>query len=300
MSQNDIRMYKELLDLLDKRKEEGEIDKASYEELKERYTEKLGLARQELEFRKDAPDIKVSGSKTFTQDSITVSGAARISGGKVERDIRISGSGKISGDVECKALRCSGSVKAYGNVLAHGEVKCSGSFKCEKDLHTDENASFSGSARVSGETVVQGHLSVTGSYRSEKNTQAIKGATLTGSSTIGANLLSENTIKIGGKARIEKNILCDSVLIEGRRTVFESWFFRKAKKIVTVYGSIIAQNEVDVQDVKVFKNIKGRVVKLGPNTLVEGRVFYVEDLFMADSVKLMKDPKKVSQEEIKL
>ena len=52
MSQNDIRMYKELLDLLDKRKEEGAIDKASYEELKERYTEKLSSARQELEFRK--------------------------------------------------------------------------------------------------------------------------------------------------------------------------------------------------------------------------------------------------------
>lgn len=300
MSQNDIRMYKELLELLEKRMNEGDIDKASYAELKERYTQKLKATRQEFEFRKDAPDIKVSGAKTFTQDSVSVSGAATISGGKIERDIRISGAGKISGDVECNSLRCSGAIKAYGNVLAHGEVKCSGSFRCDKDLNADENASFSGSAKIYGETVVQGHLTVTGSYRSDKNTQAIKGATLTGSTTIRANLLSENSIKIGGKARIEKNIICENVLIEGRRTVFESFFFRKAKKLVTVHGSIIAHNEVDIQDVRVNKNIKARTVKLGPNTLVEGTVYYVEDLFMADSVRLMKDPKKVSQDDIKL
>jgi len=300
MSQNDIRMYKELLDLLEKRMDEGDIDKASYSELKERYTQKLETARQEFEFRKDAPNIKVSGAKTFSKDSVTVSGAATISGGKIERDIRVSGSGKISGDVECNALRCSGAIKAYGNVLAHGEVKCSGSFKCDRDLIADENVSFSGSAKIYGKTIVNGYLTVTGSFKSEKNTVAVRGATLTGSTTIGADLFSENSIKIGGKARIEKNIICDSVLIEGRRTVFESFFFRKAKKLVTVNGSIIAQNEVDIQDVRVYKNIKARTVKLGPNTLVEGTVYYVEDLFMADSVKLMKEPKKISQEEIRL
>jgi cytoskeletal protein CcmA (bactofilin family) len=300
MSQNDIRMYKELLELLEKRMNEGDIDKASYVELKERYTQKLEQTRQEFEFRKDAPNIKVSGSKTFTQDSVTVSGAATISGGKIERDIRISGSGKISGDVECRALRCSGAVKAYGNVLAHGEVKSSGSFRCDKDLNVGENASFSGSAKIFGKTSVQGHLSVTGSFRGAKNTEAVRGATLTGSTVIEGDLFSENAIKIGGKARVLKNILCDSVLIEGRRTVFESFFFRRAKKLVTVEGSIIAHSEVDIQDVRVLKNIKARTVKLGPNTLVEGTVYYVEDLFLADSVRLNKEPKKISQEEIKL
>ena len=300
MSQNDIRMYKELLELLKKRMEEGEIDQASFKELMERYTNKLESARAELEFRKEAPSIRVAGAKTFTQDSLIVSGTANISGGKIDRDIRVSGAAKISGDVECKALRCSGALKIYGNVHAHGEVKSSGSFKCDRDLHADENVSFSGSAKVYGEAIIKGHLTVTGSYKSEKNTQAIKGATLTGSSTIGNNLLSENSIKIGGKARIEKNILCENVLIEGRRTVFESFFFRRAKKLVVIQGSIIAKNEVDIQDVRVYKNIKARTVKLGPNTAVEGTVYYVEDLFMADSVRLEKEPRKISQEDIKL
>ncbi len=300
MSQSDIRMYEELLQLLEKRFDNGEIDKASYSELKERYTEKLRRTKEEFKFQKDAPLVRVAGEKTLTQDALTVSGSAKITGGKIMRDIRISGVGRILGDVECKSLRCSGAVKAFGNITAHGEVKCSGSFKCDGNLYANENVTFNGSSKTTGEVVVKGNLTISGSYRSGKNTQAVRGASLIGSTTISGNLLSENSIKIGGKARIEKSILCENILIEGRRTVFESWFFRKHKKLVNVMGSIIAQNEVDVQDVHVHKSIKGRNVKLGPNTQVEGRVYYVEDLFLSDSVKLTKEPKKISQEELKL
>ncbi len=300
MSQDDIRMYKELLQLLEERREKEEIDQASFVELKERYTEKLEKAKEALKFHTNAPIVKVAGEKTLTQDTLTVSGSATIDGGKIMRDIRISGAGRITNPIECKSLKCSGAVKAFGNIIAHGEVKCSGSFKCDGNLYGDENATFSGSAKVTGEVVIQGNLTTSGAYRSGKNTQAVKGASLTGASTILGNLLSENSIKIGGKARIEKNILCESILIEGRRTVFESWFFRRQKKLVNVLGSIIAHKDVDIQDVNVRKNVKARTVKLGPNTLVEGKVFYVEDLFLSDSVKLQHEPEKITQDQLKL
>ena len=300
MSQDDIRMYEELLQLLKKRLDEHEIDLASYSELKDRYTEKLEKTKELFKFQKDAPSVKIAGEKTLTQDSLTVSGAATIAGGKILKDIRISGAGKISSSVECRSLRCSGAVKTLGNIIAHGEVKCSGSFRCDGNLKGDENATFNGSAKIAGDVVLNGNLTVSGSFKSSKNTQTVKGAVFAGSTTIGGNLLSENSIKIGGKARIEKNILCENILIEGRRTVFESWFFRKQKKLVNVMGNIIAQNEVDVQDVHVYKNIKGRIVKLGPNTQIDGTVYYVEDLFLSDSVKLVKEPKKISQDELKL
>jgi cytoskeletal protein CcmA (bactofilin family) len=293
-------MHEELLRLLEERREKAEIDKESYEELKARYSQKLERIKEELKYHEDAPVVTVAGEKTLTQESLSVSGSATIGGGKIMRDIRVSGAAKISNPVECNALRCSGSLKALGNIIAHGEIKCSGSFRCEGNLHGDQNATISGSAKISGEVVIQGNLSVSGSYTSYKNTQAIRGASLTGSTTIGANLLCENSIRIGGKARIEKNILCESILIEGRKTVFESWFFRKQKKLVRVHGSIIAQKDVDVQDVHVGKNIKGRTVKLGPNTYVEGTVYYVEDLFMSDSVRLNREPQKITQEELKL
>ena len=299
MSQDDIRMYEELLQLLEERRQKAEIDKTSFIELKERYSEKLKKAKEDLKYHKDAPAVTVAGEKTITQDTLTVSGAATIAGGKIMRDIRIAGAGKISGPIECKSLKCSGALKAY-NIKAHGEVKCSGSFRVEGDLHCDENVTFSGSAKATGEVIIQGHLTVSGSYKSGKNTQAEKGASLTGSTTIEGNLLSKNSIKTGGKARIAKNILCENILIEGRRTVFESWFFRKRKKLVNVMGSIVVQKDVDVQDVNVQKDIKGRTVKLGPNTYVNGTVYYVEDLFLSDSVKLNHEPKQIKQEELKL
>ncbi|MCE7741654.1 MAG: hypothetical protein GOP50_04285 [Candidatus Heimdallarchaeota archaeon] len=300
MSQDDIRMYEELLQLLEERRKKEEIDESSFIELKERYTEKLEKTKEAFKFQEDAPTVRVAGEKILTQDALTVSGAATITGGKIMRDIRISGSGRITSAVECNSLRCSGVVKALGDIIAHGEVKCSGSFKCEGNLHGDGNATFSGSAKTAGEVVIQGNLTISGSYRSGKNTQAVTGASLIGSTTIEGNLLSENSIKIGGKARIRKNILCENILIEGRRTVFESWFFRRQKKLVHVEGNIIAQKDVDVQDVHVRKNIKGRTVKLGPNTQVEGKVYYVEDLFLSKSVKLLKEPVKIKQEDLKL
>ena len=300
MSQNEIKMYRELLDLLEKRYDDGEIDKASYVELKERYNLKLEKTREDVELLKEAPEIRVSGSKTISKDAMTIAGSASIAGGKVMRDIRISGSGKINDDIECKAFKCSGSVKAFGNIITHGDIKCSGSFRCDKNIEGDGNAIFSGSSKIYGELVVKGKLSASGSYKSEKNTQADNGISLSGASSIYGNLLSQNTIKIAGKATIEKNILCENLIVEGRRTVFESWFFRKRKKLVRVMGSIVAQNEVDVQDISVEKDIKGRIVKLGPNTSIYGKVYYVEDLFLSEGVNLEKEPIKIGEEDLKL
>jgi len=300
VSQNEIQMYKELLELLEQRFEKEEIDKESYRELKERYTKKLDEAREERKLLKDAPQIKVSGAQTLTKETVTIAGSAKLSGGKVMRNIRIAGSGNISGDIECNALKCAGSVKSQGSIIAHGEVKCSGSFKSEGFLHGDENASFNGSAKIGDELVIQGKLSASGSFKTEGNTQAKQGVSISGSSHIYGSILSQNTVTIGGKSSIEKDIVCENLIVEGRRTVFESWFFRKQKKLVRVYGNIIAQNEIDIQDIEVEKDVKGRVIKLGPNTMIFGTVYYVEDLFLSDGVKLEKEPVKIELQDLRL
>ncbi len=300
MSKNEIQMYKELLELLEQRFDNGEIDKESYRELKERYTMKLEGVREDLELLKDAPQIKVSGAQSLTKDTVTVAGSAKITGGKVMRNIRISGSGIIDGDIECNDLKCSGSVKSQGSIIAHGEIKCSGSFKSEGFVHGDKNASFSGSAKIGNELVIQGSLSASGSYKTEGNTQAKQGVSIKGSSHIYGSILSQDTIKIGGKSNIEKDIVCENLVVEGRRTVFESWFFRKQKKLVHVYGNVVAQNEIDVQDIAVERDVKGRVIKLGPNTMIYGTVYYVEDLFLSDGVKLENEPVKIDLQDLKL
>ena len=293
-------MYKELLELLEQRFDNGEIDKESYRELKERYTNKLEETREELELLKDAPQIKVSGSQTLTKDTVTVAGSAKLTGGKVMRNIRIAGSGNIAGDFECNDLRCAGSVKSQGKIIAHGEIKCSGSFKSEGFLHGDKNATFSGTTKIEDELVIQGKLSASGSYKTEGNTQAKQGVSISGASQIYGSILSQNTVTIGGNSTIEKDIICENLIVEGRRTVFESWFFRKQKKLVRVYGNIVAQNEIDIQDIEVERDVKGRSIKLGPNTLINGTVYYVEDLFLSEGVKLEKEPVKIDLQDLKL
>lgn len=301
MSENEIKMHKELLELLEKRYKEGEIDENSYNELKKRYEKKLEYAQANFEELRRAPQIKVSGSQTLTPDSLSVSGSAKIPGGKMMRDIRIAGSGKIDDDIECKSIKCAGAVKSTGSITAHGIVKTAGSFKCEDFLHTDEDASFSGSAKVVGEILVQGHLKASGSFKCEDNVQAINGVTLSGASTIEGNLVSQKTIDITGKSTISGDVVGENVYFKSKRFAFEIRLFRR-RELSTVDGNIFAQNEVEIEDIYVERDVKGKVVKLGPNIKIHGTVYYVEDLLIADAedVRLENKPVKITEEALKL
>ena len=301
MSENDIKMHKELLELLEKRHKEGEIDDNSFNELKKRYEKKLEDAQTNFEELKSAPQIKVAGSQTLTPDSLSVSGSAKIPGGKMMRDIRIAGAGRIDGNIECKSIKCAGAVKSTGSITSHGIVKTAGSFKCEDFLHTDEDAIFSGSAKVVGEIMVQGHLKASGSFKCEDNVQAVNGVTLSGASTIEGNLVSQKTIDITGRATISGDVVGENVYFKSKRFAFEIRLFRR-RELSTVEGNIFAQNEVEIEDIYVERDVKGKVVKLGPNTKIHGTVYYVEDLLMSDTddVKLENEPVQIAEEALKL
>ena len=143
VTKHEMQMYEELLELLEKRFDDGEIDKSNYVELKTRYKQKLEVSKQNQEIHKEASKIYTSGVKSVTEKSLTAAGSTRISGGEVRKDIRIAGSGKIDNDVECNNLKSAGSLKCFGNILAHGDVGCAGSFKCAGSLHVDKDAKFS-------------------------------------------------------------------------------------------------------------------------------------------------------------
>ena len=155
LAQSEVKMYEELLELLEKRFNDGEIDKENYEELKGRYFQKLNTAKENYDLHKEASNIYTSGVKTITEKSLSAAGSTRISGGEVRKDIRIAGSGKIDNDVECNNLKSAGSLKSNGNITAHGDVGCAGSFKCAGFLHADYDAKFSGSAKIEGETIIE-------------------------------------------------------------------------------------------------------------------------------------------------
>ncbi|MCG3215265.1 MAG: hypothetical protein KAS63_00965 [Candidatus Heimdallarchaeota archaeon] len=298
MSKQDIKMYKELLELLDKRHNDGDIDKENYDELKQRYRQKLEEAEKNYNLLEKSPQIYSSGVKTISDDSLTVAGSARITGGEIAKDIRIAGSGKISSDVVCNQLKSAGSLKSAGNITAHGDVKCAGSFKCGGFLHGDKDAHFSGSAKISGETLLKGRLSASGSFSCLNNVQADNGARFSGGTNIGGNLISLGQIEVAGKIKTEGNIVGENVYINKDKDIYRLQL--KSLKPSTVRGSVFGSSDVNIVNTNVMKNVKGLNVRIGPYVRVEGKVYYVDNIEIDKKARLTKEPIQISREELKL
>jgi len=291
-------MYEELLELLEKRYKDGEIDKENYDELKERYAQKLDGVKKDFEIHQEASQIYTSGVKVMTNGSLSVAGSTRISGGEVLKDIRIAGSGKIDSDVICNQLKVAGSLKSSGNITARGDVRASGSFKSAGFLRTDKDAKFSGSAKIDEETIVQGRLTVAGSFKCDENVQAVVGVKFAGSSNIAGSLLSQGTVEIEGKTQIAENLVGGDVSINKSK---ESLFLRRKKLSKSEIGKdVFATGDLYIANTEVNGDVKGLSVELGPYTKVNGIVYYVERLDIDRKVELANEPIKISREKLQL
>ncbi|NPD87130.1 MAG: polymer-forming cytoskeletal protein [Asgard group archaeon] len=296
MSENEYKMYKELLELLEKRREENEIDKENYEELKERYTEKLEIAKEFAEKRKATPRMKVAGAQTISDTVASFAGSVTINGGNVDRDIRVAGSAKFSDDIICNNLKAAGSVRSAGNITAHGNVKTSGSFKCEGFLHADYDVNVAGSCKVGSEVLIGGKFGSSGSFSCGGDLQAENGIRIAGSSKVEGNMLSQSTVSLAGRTQIEGNLVGEDVGIN--KDVVAHRLKRSRPSIVK--GSVFGTKEVILRNTIVEQDVKGVFVEIGPFSEVKGTVYYVEKVDIDDKAKLHKEPVKISYEKLKL
>ncbi len=298
MTQHEIQMYEELLVLLEKRFDDGEIDKSNYVELKTRYTQKLEAAKQNQDVQRETANIYTSVVISDTQSSMTEEGKTRIEGGTVLKDIRIAGSGKIDSDVECNNLKSAGSLKSYGNIIAHGNVGCAGSFKCEGSIHVDGDATFSGSAKIEHQVIVQGRISAAGSFTSGDQTQAERGIKFSGSSKIYGSLLSQGLVDIAGRVQVEGDLVGEDVLInKGRHAFGHKW---KKLKPSIIEGNVFGTGEIFLGNTRVDGDVKGLRVEVGPYSKVEGTIYYVESIEVSNSSKIENEPVKIRREDLKL
>jgi len=296
MSEHEYKMYEELLDLLEKRYKDKEIDEANYKELKERYEEKLAKAKKLAEKIKAAPKIKVSGTQTISDTELSVAGSARINGGEVDKDIRIAGSGKFLNDVVCRNLKAAGSVKGEGNITAHGDVKTSGSFKCGGYLHADGDVKFSGSAKVENEAMIGGRLSASGSFACGDYLQAKNGVRVSGSASVNGNLLSQSTVELTGRAQIEGNLVGEDVYVNKDVIAYR---LKKTRPSI-VKGSVFGTREVVLRNTVVEQDVKGLDVEIGPHSKVRGTVYYVNNISVDKKAQLSVEPVQISIDQLKL
>ena len=131
ISKFDIELNMEILKELEISFSEGRIDETTYLAAKKKYSKRLKDAEMGIEASNAPFSVNVSGSQKIDSDTLKISGSSTLAGGKIDKIIRISGSGRINGDVECNGINVSGSLKSLGNMVIHGDIKSSGSFKSD-------------------------------------------------------------------------------------------------------------------------------------------------------------------------
>ncbi|MFX1313248.1 MAG: hypothetical protein ACFFHD_11635 [Promethearchaeota archaeon] len=234
--------------------------------------------------------ITSSGDLTEFEKHISVSGAAKISGGTVNKSIRLSGSGKINGDLECNGLTSSGTLEGSGNITVHGDISSSGTFNVAGFLYGDESADFAGSTQVGNIVTIQGSLIASGTFIGGNFVRGDQEVTLSGSSEINGNLSSEKSININGTTEIEGNVVAEDVIIGNLEKV--------KKQHYRIHGSIIAKNDVNIIRTRVGRDIKGRNVKIGQGSEIFGNVYYVENIEINGKAKLENEPNQIKSEEL--
>ena len=291
MTQYDGSIYEEVLKELEDSFKEGKIDEASYLDLKERYEKKLANARTHREEARTISTFKVSGSQRVTADAVKISGSASIPGGVVPKAIKVAGSCRISDDIECNGLRCAGSLHSDGAILSHGNVSVSGSFHGDGTLTAEGDVDVSGSCKIGGDINVTGVVTVSGSMKSEGNIFGKGGIRVYGSGKSDGDMFSENEIEVKGSVRVDGDVRGNKVKFKAP-VVFKRLLRRRARSQVD--GDISGQELVDIENIHVDGNVRGRVVKIGRNSKIEGIVEYVDDLQLADDVVMENQPVKIN------
>jgi len=227
-----------------------------------------------------------------------ISGFGRIQGGRIDEDIIISGSSHINGDLECNAIHMSGSFLGTGALITHGDIKSSGKFRIDGGLHVDKDINFSGSATVGNGVIAQGTLKTSGSFRANNKVIVSLGFISTGSSTIKGDLVSDKVISLDGSARIYGDIKAEDVLIDTKYQWSLKKIFSAKKHPYRIRGSIHAKNKVEISRTVVNNDLKGREVKIGERSNIEGTVYYVDNLDVHKRAFLRNKPIKIKLEEL--
>ncbi|MFW9877364.1 MAG: hypothetical protein ACFFG0_30105 [Candidatus Thorarchaeota archaeon] len=223
-----------------------------------------------------------------------ISGSGRLSEGTINDELAVSGSAKIEGNFECNGFRSSGSLRGEGDLIVHGDVRSSGSFKLRGSLRGDGNFRSSGSASIDGETIIHGTLSSSGSLRLGNKAEALQGVRSSGSFHIQGELLSHKIIEIEGTLTAENDIKGEDVFF-GTTLVRARKIFKHPFRI---FGSILAKNRIDITGARVEQDVKGRHVIIGRGTEVLGTVYYVETIEVHKQANLSNEPIQIKVEDL--
>ncbi|MBN2154686.1 MAG: zinc-ribbon domain-containing protein [Candidatus Lokiarchaeota archaeon] len=292
-SENNV--YDEILRELENSFKEGKIDEDSYHDLKQQYSKQMEeqrtFSRDKMNNMDMFGNIKVLGSQTVTPDEINIAGSARLPGGSIRKSLRVSGSCKILDQIELNGIRCSGWVRSAGSIQSHGDVHVSGALKADGSVSVLGNMEVSGSAKANGDIISTGLIKVSGSMKVQGSVNGKKGVWVSGRSKTEGSLYSDADVVIKGLVKVEGNVIAEHVKFKVPNDVQR--LFRRLW-CSHVEGNILGRELVDIENIHVGGHVRGRVVKIGKNSKIDGKIQYVDEIFIAEDVKLEKRPIRIT------
>jgi len=287
--------YEDVLKELEESYNEGKIGEATYMELRDKY-----IKQMENDFKGNKePETFISyksmGGHSVSSDTMKFSGAARLPGGVVPRFVRVSGACKIKDDIEVNGIHCSGLLRSAGSIISHGDIHVSGAFRAKRDVSAEGKVNVSGMARVKGEFSSTGAITVSGAMRALGSITGKEGIKVSGRARTDGNLHSDRNVEVKGSVIVSGNVVADNIKFTAandfRRFLRGLW---RSK----VEGDVLGKGEVLVDNIHVYGNLRGRVVKIGFNSRIDGYVYYVDDLIIDNDVVLKNQPIKVSAHDL--
>jgi cytoskeletal protein CcmA (bactofilin family) len=288
-----VSAYDEILNDLENSYKEGEIDESTYQDLKERYTKKLEETKAHREEHQTIMNFKAFGSHIVTADAVKISGSARLPGGVVPKIVKVSGSCKIKDDIEVNGVGCSGWLRSAGSILSHGDIHVSGALKVDGSVSAKGDLVVSGSAKVNGAIDCTGVITVSGFIKASGPVKGKGGVKISGRGKVDGNLYSDNEVKIKGLMKVDGHVIAERVLVKAPH-MFQRLFRSLWRSQVD--GDVVGSELVDIDNIHVDGKVRGRVVKIGRNSKIEGTVEYVDDLQIAEDAVLEEQPVKISAE----
>ena len=229
--------------------------------------------------------IQVSGSFEMTDDVLSVSGSASVKGPIELRGVDVSGSFVCEGDLTTDFIDVSGSCRINGNVKCNvldvsGSCSISGDTECGK-------IDVSGSMKVGGK-ILGKNIEASGSFRS--GPVVSEEISLSGAYHIDGDLKADNIkLETYGDSKINGDIIGKRIKIIGGEEVMIKIFFIKIVKLRRRVKRL-SVNRIIGEDIEMeyvtCNEVRGARVNIGDECIVNGNIYYVENVSLSPSAKV--------------
>ena len=234
----------------------------------------------------------------MSDEILVIRGSSTLYEGEYDFPVKVYGSLKVIGDFLVRSLECYGSANIEGdlvieedlvvtgalmanNVTVNGNCSISGGVNILKDLECIGELELDGGARIAGDLkcshlVVNGGLLVFGDIEVNNDCEICGGIRIEGDMRIGRSLVmnvsGKGEIRVKGDIRVGENLEIKAKDDE-------------AKAIIG--GDVIVQEDAIIEHTQILGELKATNVFLGKETIVKNDVYYVEEIKIDLSAKVM-------------